>query len=383
MQSTNKLFGTIFIVAGTTIGASMLALPLVSKHVGLGGTFCLMGISWLFMLANAYTILRMMTPYPAQATFRSIAEDTLGPWAKHAITGAMVFLFYALLAAYGSSASQLLLSYIPLGHSTIATLLFLFLGGLILWNTTLTDYLNRIFFVSLLVFLFGALMPLWDIMPPLSAAMEAPHFTQKTLLSALLVYITSFGFHGSIASLWTYAQRNESLLKRAFFWGTLLAVCLYVTWVFMSASVLDAPNLEGVSGVIAHIALKTGKPWVGSFLNLFALVAILTSFIGVGMGLSNDFKNLPFKNPGAQKIAQGAFTFVPPFLILQFNPSIFVQALEYAGVALMFLAVLMPNLMVLSLVKQERLARSLSQRLISYTMIGSALVLIPLYFIFG
>ena len=384
MKNSGKLIGTIFIVAGTTIGASMLALPLVAAKVGMAWAFVLMVASWAFMLTNAHIILRMMAPYPKSATFRSIAKDALGPMGKHVITGAMMFLFYSLLSAYGAGATNILLGYFPIGQNLMTTLLFLGLGSMILWSDALTDYLNRILFTSLLVFVLVAMFPLWGIMTstPLELSFKAP--AHRELLTALLIYITSFGFHGSIASLVKYNDKNMARLKKAFFWGTLLAVVLYIIWMMMTVSILSVPNLHEVSHVIEHLTLKTGKPWVGGALSLFALVAILTSFIGVGMGLSNDFHDLLKRVKLPQKLLQGFLTFLPPYLLLIFNASsVFIKALEYAGVALMFIAVLMPNLIVLTLMNKKHLEHTTLEKTISYLMLGFVSLLIPCYFLFG
>lgn len=383
MKGSSKLIGTVFIVAGTTIGASMLALPLVAAKVGRAWALVLMALSWGFMLTNACLTLRMMEPYPKSATFRSVTKDTLGVFGKNAMTGSMMFLFYSLLAAYGAGASSILLAYIPIGQMAMVTLLFVVLGGVILWSDAMTDYLNRALFISLLVFVLVAMVPLMGMMGETSLDWAFAVTPGKSLLTALLIYITSFGFHGSIASLVKYNNKDMVLLKRAFFAGTLLAVVLYMIWMGMTASILDAPGLEEVSHVIAHLSNKTGHAWVGVSLSLFALVAILTSFIGVGMGLSNDFRGLLEKRNVPQRFMRGVLTFLPPYFLVCFNPSIFVRALEYAGVALMLIAVLLPNLALQRLMSQGRIEFTGFERGLSWIMILASGILIPCYFLFG
>ncbi|MEG7492924.1 aromatic amino acid transport family protein, partial [Enterobacter hormaechei] len=45
----NRTLGSIFIVAGTTIGAGMLAMPLAAAGVGFGVTVVLLGGLWALM----------------------------------------------------------------------------------------------------------------------------------------------------------------------------------------------------------------------------------------------------------------------------------------------------------------------------------------------
>lgn len=49
----NRTLGSIFIVAGTTIGAGMLAMPLAAAGVGFGTTFIMLVTLWALMCYGA------------------------------------------------------------------------------------------------------------------------------------------------------------------------------------------------------------------------------------------------------------------------------------------------------------------------------------------
>jgi tyrosine-specific transport protein len=53
----NRTLGSIFIVAGTTIGAGMLAMPLAAAGVGFGVTLVLLGGLWALMCYTALLLL--------------------------------------------------------------------------------------------------------------------------------------------------------------------------------------------------------------------------------------------------------------------------------------------------------------------------------------
>jgi tyrosine-specific transport protein len=79
---------------------------------------------------------------------------------------------------------------------------------------------------------------------------------------------------------------------------------------------------------------------------LFALCAILTSFIGVALGLFDFFADgfhIPKNHVGKVKLA--FLTFLPPILMVLYYPS-FLTALHYAGFFAAILLVIFPALMV-------------------------------------
>ncbi|MEG0535834.1 aromatic amino acid transport family protein, partial [Hafnia sp.] len=71
----NRTLGSIFIVAGTTIGAGMLAMPLAAAGVGFGTTFIMLVTLWALM---CYTALLLVEVYQHQS-----ADTGLGTLAKH------------------------------------------------------------------------------------------------------------------------------------------------------------------------------------------------------------------------------------------------------------------------------------------------------------
>lgn len=381
----SKLFGTLLIVAGTTIGASMLALPLKTAEVGFGAGAVFMAAAWLFMLANSFIILRVTGPYPPEATFHTIVKDVFGVPGWGAMTTAVLWLFYALLAAYASGASALIAAYVGMSQQLIGTLIFGVLSLSVMVNTAFTDHMNRWMFIVKLI-IFAAI--LWPLCAQIQdggflSAFEAPVVSPSSFMGVLLIFITSFGFHGSITSLVNYNDGDYSRLRWAFFWGTLLSIVIYLVWIFVSLALAgqEVAHIQGMSDMIQYMALKAGQPWISVGLNLFAILAVLTSFLGVGLGLSNYFRDMlsqtqvPFK-----KGVVGCLTFVPPYLIMMIDPNIFVQALEFAGVALVFIAVLMPNLILQRQIQLGAVTCPAWVRAGSGLMILSALALIPLYF---
>lgn len=62
----NRTLGSVFIVAGTTIGAGMLAMPLAAAGVGFSVTLILLIGLWALMCYTALLLLEVYQHVPAE-----------------------------------------------------------------------------------------------------------------------------------------------------------------------------------------------------------------------------------------------------------------------------------------------------------------------------
>lgn len=194
----NRTLGSILIVAGTTIGAGMLAMPLASAGVGFGVTLGLLITLWALMCYTALLLLEVYQHVPADMGLGSLAARYLGRYGQWATGFCMLFLLYALTAAYISGAGELLASSLNQWLDwrlppAAGVLIFTGIGGTVVCiGTSLVDLFNRFLFSAKIIFL--AIM----------LALLLPHIHQINLLtlplqqglalSAIPVIFTSFGF---------------------------------------------------------------------------------------------------------------------------------------------------------------------------------------------
>ncbi len=77
-MSMNKTLGSTLIIAGTTIGAGMLALPLASAGLGFAtATLAMLGI-WALMIYTALLMLEVHQHADQNATLHTLAHQLLG-----------------------------------------------------------------------------------------------------------------------------------------------------------------------------------------------------------------------------------------------------------------------------------------------------------------
>jgi len=353
----NRTVGSILIVAGTTIGAGMLAMPLASAGVGFGVTLALLFCLWALMCYTALLLLEVYQHVPADTGLGSLAQRYLGRYGQWVTGFSMLFLMYALTAAYISGAGELLASslnqWLNASLSPAAGVsIFTAVGGAVICvGTFLVDLFNRFLFSAKIIFLVVML------------ALLLPHIHQANLLtlplqqglalSAIPVIFTSFGFHGSVPSIISYMNGDVRKLRRVFVVGSFIPLVAYIFWQLATLGSIDSPvfsallsNHAGLNGLLQAIREVVASPHVELAVHLFADLALATSFLGVALGLFDYLADLfQRKNSAGGRMQTGVITFLPPLAFALFYPQGFVMALGYAGVALAVLALIVPSLL--------------------------------------
>jgi len=353
----NRALGSVFIVAGTTIGAGMLAMPLAAAGVGFATTLGLLFILWAVMCYTALLLLEVYQHVPAETGLGTLAQRYLGRYGQ-LITGfSMMFLMYALTAAYISGAGELLASSISewfnvsLSSSAGVLIFTLVAGGVVCIGTSLVDLFNRFLFSAKILFL---VIMLALLMPHVHQANLLTMPLEKGLaLSALPVIFTSFGFHGSVPSIVSYMGGNIRQLRKVFITGSAIPLVAYIFWQQATLGSIDSHTFmgllasqSGLNGLLLALRDVVASAHVELAIHLFADLALATSFLGVSLGLFDYLADLfRRRNSVSGRLQTGIITFLPPLAFALFYPRGFVMALGYAGVALAVLALLLPSML--------------------------------------
>jgi tyrosine-specific transport protein len=344
----SKITGSVFVTAGTAIGAGMLALPLVSAGMGFAwASVAFLGI-WAVMWITGLLTLEIALAFKApHNNYRTMAQATLGKPGQIISYLAYLLLLYALISAYISGGASILEAASLLVFETALpiwanALIFTGLLGLIVsWSTRALDYANRGLFIGKLVLLalvFSLFIPQIKV-TQLFAQHEAIY-----LWAALPVVITSFGYHPVIPSLCHYLNEDPKALKKVIFIGSFLPLIIYLLWLGALLGTLPLKGEENsVSDLMLAINALEGSAWLSPALNLFAQVALITSFLGVSLGLFDFLRDKKDKQPHRARTA--LLTFLPPLGVVLFYPNGFVQLLSYASIFVAITLVILPALM--------------------------------------
>lgn len=357
-----KTLGSMLIIAGTTIGAGMLALPIASAGLGFSTATVLLFAAWALMTYTALLMLEVHQYAHVEATLNSLAKSLLGRKGQLIANFSMIFLFYALCAAYiaggGSQLQTKLVEWtnLELPVQSGSVLFAVIFGTIITLGTGTVDKINRVLFsikVIVLASVFYMLTPYVQGQHLLEMPIE-----QGLILSAIPVVFTSFGFHGSIPSIVKYVGIDIKSLRRIMIMGAALPLVIYLFWQVVSQGVMSQSHLlqsEGLSGFIASVASMLQSPKVSNAITIFADLALATSFLGVSLGLFDFFSDTLKKgNAKKDRLVTALVTFVPPLCFALFYPQGFIMALGYAAIALVVLAVFLPTAMVFKQRKQRQ-----------------------------
>lgn len=360
----NRTIGSVFIVAGTTIGAGMLAMPLAAVGIGFSTMMLLLVGLWLLMSYTALLLVEVYQYNDPHTGLGSIAKRYLGVGGQ-VITGlALLLLMYALTTAYISGAGELLSATLSswIGHELSVTqgiIIFTVIGGVVVGiGTTSVDMINRLLFtakVFFLIFMLIVMLPHVE-----SVNLTSMPVAYGLILSAIPVIFTSFGFHGSVPSIVSYMNGDIKKLRIIFIIGSAIPLVAYILWQIATLGAIPTNTFMGImaqqsglNGLLTAIRDVVATPRVNIAVNLFAALALATSFLGVALGLFDYLADLFKRSNRATGRAQSSLlTFVPPLVCALYFPN-FVQALAYAAIALSILALLLPALLVWK-VRQEQ-----------------------------
>lgn len=377
----NKLLGGILLITGTTIGVGMLAFPVVTAFSGFFSSILLFVLIWLIMLCSAYFFLDVNLAFPGKINMVTMAEKTLGLWGKAISWVAYLLLLYALTAAYIAGCTPLFVEAIRFvtGFTLPPWLapfsLPVIFGGFIYLGTSGVDLINRLLIIGLIL----AYVFLVIFIPPHVQKDLLTHIDFSASLVAIPVIITAFGFHVIIPSLVNYMNRDVKKLRLAIFIGSLIPILIYLLWQILILGTVPIPLLADayVRGVPAvnPLTMVLQNPWIGLAAKLFSFFAIVTSFIGVSLSLS-DFLTDGFKikHTWEGRLLAIALTFIPPLVFIFTYQRGFYLALDYAGAFVAILLIFIPAAMAWTLPHYRRIGKKIGLT----TIMATALAMVVL-----
>ncbi|MBF4246552.1 amino acid permease [Vibrio anguillarum] len=354
-MTQSKIFGSTLIIAGTTIGAGMLALPLASAGIGFGTSLLIMIALWALMAFTALLMVEIHQYADKDATLHTLAKQILGQKGKWVASFAMLFLFYSLCAAYiaggGAQFTHRLTEFAGIEISNpLGTLLFTLLVAFVVTiGTSTVDKVNRLLFAGKMV---AMIIVLSFLAPNVSQSyLLSMPLEQGLIVAAIPVIFTSFGFHGSIPAIVNYLDGDTPSLRKAILIGSAIPLIIYIFWQIVTLGVVSQPQLvenSGLSALIVTLGQTVHQSNLSSIIGVFADLALLTSFLGVSLGLFEFMGDtIKKKNIPLHRMAASVITYLPPLVFALFYPQGFIMALGYAAIALTILAIFLPIVMVI------------------------------------
>ncbi|TYA50587.1 tyrosine transporter [Aggregatibacter actinomycetemcomitans] len=357
MLLKNKTFGSALIIAGTAIGAGMLAMPLTSAGMGFAFTAALLIGLWLLL---AYSGLLFVEVYQTAKRkddgVATLAEKYFGIPGRIISTLSLFILLYALSAAYMAGGGTLLANALPkdfLGSADItlkiSILIFTFiLGAFVVIGTKGVDSITRVLFSGKII----AFILVLAIMLPkvIGENLTAMPLDYPLILSASPIFFTSFGFHVVMGSINNYLEGDVKRFRSAIIIGTAIPLTAYLLWQLATHGILSQNEFVAVlkddptlTGLINSTKTLRDTTLLSQVLPIFYSFALITSFLGVALGLFEGLNDL-FKRTKipANRVSLTIATFIPPLIFALFYPNGFLAALGYAGLLCAFYCLILP-----------------------------------------
>lgn len=347
IHSLGHVVGGTLLIAGTTIGVGMLALPVATGPGGFVPSMTIYLICWAFMLCTGLLLVEVSLWMPKDTSFISMADKILGPVGRGIFWVVYLFLFVTVMIAHAAGGGAVLLDITGWSlPNWLAVLIYTgVLAPVVYLGARSVDRLNM-FLISGVVICYLAF---------LAVSFGKVDFTLLSYANwgkawyALPILFTAFTYQVIIPTLMNYMERNVRKIRLAIFFGSSIPLVIYLVWEFVILGIIpsEGPNglIEaGIQGQNAIGPLKQLVPQVFHIGKFFGFFALTTSFIPLALSFFDFLADgLKWEKKGIRRASLCAVVFGVPMLIAIAYPRIFLTALGYAGgISCAFLFGLMP-----------------------------------------
>ncbi|MDO5091310.1 MAG: aromatic amino acid transporter [Cardiobacteriaceae bacterium] len=356
MNKQPSVYGGACIIAGVCVGAGMLALPIAGSGAWTLWSAAVLLLTMTCMTLSGWMLLESYKHYPdLRVSFNTVTKDLLGPAANLINNLSVYFVGGILLYAYITVAGDILHTHLGM-NSRLGSTLFAFLFGAFVWHSTRA--VDRISVVLILFMVLSFAFSIFGLatnikLDTLFDRMNANGEYLPYTMMLLPVALTSFGYHHSVSSMRAY-YGEERKASRAILGGMLIALALYILWIASIFGNLPRGEFSPVLAVkddqlgvlLTTLGNVIDSASVQKSINAFSWAAIISSFIGVGLGLFDYLADL-FKigNTPQERVKTWGLTFIPPLAFSLAFPFGFVHAIGYAGAVATIWACIIPALL--------------------------------------
>jgi len=341
MKSTGTFIGGILLIAGSCIGAGMLALPIMTGLSGFFPSLIMFLIAWGFMTITGLLMVEVNSSFAERVNIGSMAERAFGKIGRYASWILYLFLFYSLLVAYISGSGSLSSTYFLTEFSWhvpkwVGAFFFTAIFGILAYQGTRTvDHWNRFFmFGKILTYLGMIFLGMKYIKPELLLRSEP-----SLAFYSLPVLVIAFGYHNMIPTLMNYMNNDAKKVRQIILGGSLFALIVYIIWEIVVLGIVPADGDWGIINSMKQgrqasdaVAGILGISWVSNFAEGLAFFALLSSFLAQTLALTHFLADA-FKVKGEkhESVPMCLLALVPPLIFAFIYPNLFLNALNFAG----------------------------------------------------
>ncbi|QEH08762.1 transposase [Histophilus somni] len=359
MQKSPSIFGGACIIASVCVGAGMLGLPTSGAGAWTIWSVLTIGFTMTCMTLSGWLLLEAYKHFDLRASFNTVTKSLLGNTVNIINNLSVYFvggiLLYAYTTASGGILSGLTNEMFNI-DSRVWSIIFVLIFSFFVWHSTrIVDRISVILIIfmttSFMLSVFGLTKNI-DLAILFNTNTDSDNSYVIYTMGLLPVALTSFGYHHSVATMRAY-YKNEHKAKLAILGGTTIALALYLLWVIsifgnlprnqFAPVIASDGNLDVLLKALGNVIESAS---VKQAINAFSIAAILSSFIGVGLGVFDFLADLfKFDDNKIGRTKSWAVTFLPPLILSVAFPLGFLKAIGYAGAVATIWACIIPALL--------------------------------------
>ena len=353
----SKFIGSILLIIGTTIGAGMLSLPLVVASCGFITAIVLLVMSWSVMYITSLKLLNVCAKYPVGVNFTTMMQAKASKISQVLFGFVYLLLLYSLMSAYTTQGASLIMLIKPSSETSnfgvvLPAVIFILLFSIFMYSYKISDYANRFFIFLKFVFFVLAVVTMYSYIRVNN--LEEMPLSLYALMFAWPTLLPSFGFQNIIPVIYEYQKGDVKNIKRSILIGSLCVLVVYIIWVFLALALIPQQGLHSYqtlfvtgnntpAGFITEVSTISNSKMLEMGLGIFINIAIITSFIGVGISLMHYVRDIFTRySKSINRVSLGFICFIPPLIFTIFYPKGFILALQYAAIFAVIIFVYTP-----------------------------------------
>jgi tyrosine-specific transport protein len=331
----------MFLVAGTCIGGGMLALPVATGVSGFLPSIVIMLACWAAMTITALLLLEVSLWMEEGVHVITMSSRILGMPGKILSWCLYLFICYASIVAYtagGGSQFASVFSYyldIPISKELGCVLFLVIFGVVVDQGSQVVGRVNAILFIAMIAAYF--LLIAAGIGEVHQSHLE--HSNWPLSIMAIPLTLTTFSFQTMVPSLTPYLKRNGKALRIAVIGGTTITFIIYAAWQWLILGIVPVDGKSSLTEALLQgepalqfLRAHVETPWIGYVAEFFAFFAIVTSFLGIGLGLFDFLSDgLKIEEKGKGKLILGALIVIPTLIFATQFERVFLLAMESSG----------------------------------------------------
>ncbi|NGX39832.1 MAG: Tyrosine-specific transport protein [Chlamydiae bacterium] len=333
----SRVAGGALLIAGTTIGVGMLALPIATGPGGFLPSITVYLACWAFMLCTGLLLLEVCSWMPPDSNLISMAGRYLGKTGKILCWFIYLFLFEAVMIAHIAGGGAITSGILSGGLGLVPSMIFytILFSPIVYLGTRIVDRINVLMFSGVMIsYLFFIIVSYKYV-----DFQKLTHQDWSKAWIAIPILFTAFTFQVIVPTLVTYMKGNYKQVRKSILIGTSIPLVVYIIWQVLILGIIP---IEGANGLLdaasrGETAVAPLKHFVGSQAvvgigKAFAFFTMTASYIALSLAFLDFLADgLKVKKVGLRKGVLCLAVFIPPMIISMYNPDIFLNALKYAG----------------------------------------------------